>query len=174
MSRRPSLDALPPSDLLADMVREHLRKGHPISLRVGGLSMLPLIPPGVTLTIRPLAPGEVPAPGTIVALFLQGHLACHLLREWRETPGGRQFRTAGLLPDRPDPWLPASDLLGVVHELRVGSRVIPLAGRSFGVWKAVARGLAPTLRLLKRAMRPLLPPEIRRKVYRRLAAPSWH
>ncbi|MBP7126577.1 hypothetical protein KBD49_09460 [Myxococcota bacterium] len=163
--------ASPPPALRADMVREHLGKGRRISLRAGGLSMVPLLPPGVVLTLRPLESGEEPPPGTLVVLVIGEHLVCHLLRERRQTPSGSQVRTAGLLPDQPDPWVPASEILGIACEVRIGSRAAPLDGLGFRTWQALSEELAPALRALKRVLRPLLPPEVREKVYRLLATP---
>lgn len=167
----PPGDSGPPPPLLAEMVREHLRRGRRVSIRTGGLSMIPLLPPGVLLTLRPLEPGEVPSPGSLVALVVQDHLVCHLLRDRRETPAGTEVQTAGLLPDHPDPWTDASEVFGMVCEIRLGYRVLPVSSGAFRTWQALAQALAPALRVLKRGLRPLVPPGIRRRVYRRLATP---
>ncbi|HOU55181.1 MAG TPA: hypothetical protein PLQ97_14730 [Myxococcota bacterium] len=167
----PPGDSGPPPPLLAEMVREHLGKGRRISLRTGGLSMIPLLPPGVLLTLRPLDPGEVPGPGSLVALVVQDHLVCHLLRDRRKTPSGTEIQTAGLLPDHPDPWTDVSEVLGIVCEVRLGSRALPVSSEAFRAWQTLARQLAPSLRVLKRGLRLLVPPGIRRRVYRLLATP---
>jgi len=153
------------------MVREHLGSGRPITLRAGGLSMVPMLLPGVRITLLPRNSHRPPTPGTLVAVRLQGHLVFHLLCEVQEGSSGIRIRTRGLLADDPDPPTTPEDLLGEIGEVHLGPWPISVEGDVFRCWRALSLGIAPALRLLKRRVRPFLPPAIRERIYRRLATP---
>lgn len=99
-------EATTEADAWVSLAREHLALGRPLTARVAGLSMWPLLRPGARVVI---SPGR-PAIGDLALVQLGTALVLH--RVVASRPG--RLLTKGDAVARPDPEVALGDVLGVV------------------------------------------------------------
>lgn len=114
-----------------DMIREHVRKGHPYTLIARGQSLFPLIIPGSRLEIRWQEPFEL-KPGTLIVYERNGQLVCHLLQAVEGKGQSMVLRTQGLYAK--DPPVPASMMVGVVGKVIIGPIELNTWRMSWVLW----------------------------------------
>jgi hypothetical protein len=146
------------------MLREQVRRGVPTCFRVRGFSLLPAIPPGATVELTPAGTAG-PRRGELVVFEHRGQLVCHLLVS-TGGPSGHDLITRGVWAAQPDPPVATDALLGVVTTIQVCGVRVPAAGATFRAWLAFGRGVAPLVRGVRAALRPIVPPSVRSRLRR--------
>ncbi len=127
----------------SSLLRQRLATSGEVTFRAGGLSMLPLIPPGARLHVVRLAADD-PRPGRVYLFEHPRGLCAHRLVG--ATPAGLVFRG----DNAPAPeTVPAAALLGRVDALVVLGRSVPLSSL---LLRAVARTVGASLFLLRRTV----------------------
>ena len=140
-----SRDGLPP-----DLVRDGIRRGNSVEMRVHGASMIPLIPPGSVVTIGPADRGHL-RPGGIAAVAINGHTVCHRIREVREDGTGLLVLTEGLSTRVPDPPSREAHVVGVVTSVRWGRFRVSTGGPEYAILSRIARAVGPLWALARGA-----------------------
>ena len=136
----------PGAALTPDLVRIQLAKGIPVRLRVGGTSMLPLIPPGAVVVIRPLTEG-LPRVGSIVAVEISGRIVCHQVTSMAGLGDAQRIHTRGIANRNEDGPSPVDRVLGLVQSIEIGPIRLATEGISYIGWDVFCRMAAPLARL---------------------------
>lgn len=144
-------------------IAEALRRGASVAVTLWGGSMRPLVPPGSTVTLEPLAPGDVPHVGELVAVETEDRLVVHRLVAWSER-SVTLAADAGGSPQR----FEHARVLGRARGLVFFGRRLPLPSRLARPAHGALLQSVPLLRRA-RAARSLLRPLS--ATTRRLAAP---
>ena len=128
-----------------DLVREQLAKGFAIRLRVGGTSMLPLIPPGAVVMIRPLADGLLRV-GDVAAIETSGHILCHQVTCITGQGDAQQIQTRGIANRNKDAPSGRNQVLGVVQSIEIGPFRLTTKGIPYAGFNGICRITAPLTR----------------------------
>jgi signal peptidase I len=125
------------SELKCALTKEVVRAQGRVHLRVTGLSMVPTVLPGDTLTVERKAVEEVQS-GQIVLLDWEGRLCAHRVVEKQAHAGGVRLVTRGDATGGNDPPVEPERVLGVVTAIERGrARFQP--GLKVRAWRRIFR-----------------------------------
>jgi hypothetical protein len=139
-----------------DMVREQLGKGLRLRLRLRGRSMLPVVPPGCSLTIRQAGAPDL-VPGALVVFEREGRMICHRVEAVAGSWPGAVLRTRGAFLRDDDEPVAASSLVGVVEAVAAGPFEIPVPGSLWDAWTLATRPATAAVQAGASIARRLLP-----------------
>lgn len=121
---------------IAATVRDSLESCGSLEWTVVGQSMMPTLPAGCTLRVRPWAAGESPKRGDIVVFVQRERLVVHRLVRL----AGSRWLTQGDGVSHPDPLVVPEEQLGRVQAAYQGSlRCWPTRTEPLQKWRWIAR-----------------------------------
>jgi hypothetical protein len=106
----------------AELAAAALSLGGNFTFRAMGVSMIPALRPGDSITVAPLR--REPCRGDILLVRRAGFLMAHRLRAAFAIGGVPHFVTQGDAHDAPDPPVPVVDVLGIVASAARNGRSI--------------------------------------------------
>lgn len=120
------------------LMHQTLAAGRSLRVRVRGYSMAPLIREGDRITLAPVLEGRLPL-GAPVAVRLPFRDACVVHRIVDRRAGA--YRIKGDNLRRPDGWVSAADVLGIVRRVERNGRCLRLGLGPEGRWIALGSRL---------------------------------
>ncbi len=151
-----------PEEQTGRRIREGLRRGEPVILRVRGFSLLPAVPPGATVELAVANPRRL-AQGELVVVEIRGALVCHLLESGDGTVAA-PLVTRGLWALAADPPVSRDALVGVVAAVKFLGLRVPTTGAPFRAWLALGRLAAPAVRSIRAAAWSRVPQTVKERL----------